>query len=99
MTISMAGAEAAKDAETPQEAEQKVAEAVQEKARELRVSLDPDTAKQVGREVISQLEAMGAFRQEEQEPEDNQTGSVATAAELPPQPKKNWIQRLVSDDD
>jgi len=102
MQISMAAAEAAKDAGSSEEAQQQVTQAVEEKARELKVTLDPQAAKAVGREVIVQLEAMGAFREPEveHEPEPVAVTPAQPAVEANPEPapKKNWIQRLVSDD-
>lgn len=100
MAISIAGAEAAQEAQTPQQAEQKVSEAVQEKARELKVTLDPEAARAVGKEVISQLEAMGAFKEpEEMQPEvQEEVVQQVQQVQESPAPKKNWIQRIVSDD-
>lgn len=97
MQISMAGAVAAQEANTPQQAEQRISAAVEEKARELKVTLDPTAARAVGREVISQLEQMGAFREPEPEPEVTQS-EQSTQEDQKPQPKRNWIQRIVSDD-
>lgn len=102
----MAGAQAAQEADTPQEAEVAVTQAVEQKAQELKVTLDPAAARAVGREVISQLEAMGAFRQDEPEPESDEIAPVTNepqpgaqvANPAPEVPKRNWIQRLVSDD-
>lgn len=106
MEISVAAAEAAKESASKEEAQGKMETAMTEKARELRVTLDPEASKTVAREVIAQLDSMGAFRREEShtdestETVDNSSAGTekpGDAVQEPPQ-KKNWIQRLVSDD-
>lgn len=99
--IGVAGASAVNpQTQTPQQAEQAVTTAVEEKARELKVTLDPAAVKMIAGETISQLEAMGAFRKPEAPAEtpaaegEGAEGEGQGAGEPPA--KKTLAQRFLS---
>lgn len=97
--IGMAGAQAVKPEEqTQDEARTAVATAVQEKAQELRVTLDPAAVDMIANATIGKLDAMGAFRKPEPPAENNAEGegteqSEQVAAEPPA--KKTLAQKLL----
>lgn len=101
--IGTAGAQAVDPAvQTPAEATVAVKAAVEERARELKVTLDSEAVDAIGNSMIGKLEAMGAFRKPEpvnpptaEEEGAAAAGGTGTAAATPPE-KKTLAQRLLS---
>jgi hypothetical protein len=96
--VGTAGAQAVDpNTQTPEQARQASQEAMQEKARELKITLAPGALKEMSNAFISALEERGAFRQsEDTSSQSQQTQQTNTNVEesAPPQ-NKSWAAKFL----